>query len=113
MARIFAGQQATFPGGGFQRGQVPLLLVHGTADDTVAYAGSRRALAQLGTSSFLLTVEGGDHGGYLDGADRTARAVRATIRGFLRATVGNEPRAGLSEMTIAGRRPGVDLTRRQ
>ena len=107
-----AGQSVTFPGGRFQRGRVPLLLVHGSADDTVAYVGSRRALAQLGTSSFLLTVAGGDHGGYLDGTDRVYPAVRDAILGFLRATVGNEPRAGVSEMTIAGRRPGVDLTRR-
>ncbi len=72
-----AGQLATFPGGAWGTGLVPVLLVHGRLDETVPYTGSGEALQGVGTSAYLLTVEQGDHGGYLGGddADLSRRAA--------------------------------------
>ena len=61
-----AGQLASFPEGAWNTGRIPVLLVHGRNDDTVAYTGSGEAFQEVGTSAYLLTVERGDHGGYLD-----------------------------------------------
>jgi pimeloyl-ACP methyl ester carboxylesterase len=107
-----AGQLARFPGGLYSTGNVPVLLVHGEADDVVPYAGSGEALQQVGTSAYLLTVDGGDHGGYLDRDDDAYPAVRDAILAFLLATVGDDPRGGLADLTAAGARDGVRLTTR-
>jgi len=107
-----AGQLATFPGGAWSTGLVPVLLVHGRLDETVAYAGSGEALQEVGTSSYLLTVEAGDHGGYLGGDDGDYRAVRNAILAFLLSTVGDLPQAGLADLATAGSAAGVRLTAR-
>lgn len=107
-----AGQLATFPGGAWNTGSVPVLLVHGRLDETVAYTGSGEAFQAVGTSAYLLTVEAGDHGGYLRADDRRHPVVRDTILAFLLSTVGGQPQAGLSDLAVAGSRPGVRLTTR-
>lgn len=107
-----AGRLATFPGGTYHSGTVPVLLVHGSADDVVPYAGSGEALQEVGTSAYLLTVDGGDHGGYLSASADTYPAVREAVLAFFLATVGDDPRAGLADLTTAGGRDGVRLTMR-
>ena len=107
-----AGRLASFPNGLYHAGSVPLLLVHGAADDVVAYAGSRQALNTVGTTAFLLTVEEGDHGSYLDPDDEAHPAVRDALVAFLRATAGGEPRAGFADLVAAGNGPGVRLGQR-
>lgn len=107
-----AGQLAAFPGGVWNTGRVPVLLVHGRLDDTIAYTGSGAALQELGTSAYLLTVEQGDHGGYLDGNDTGYPAVRNAVLAFLLSTVGDQPQAGLTDLATAGSAAGVRLTTR-
>lgn len=107
-----AGQMAAFPGGAWSTGLVPVLLVHGRLDDTVAYTGSGEALQELGTSAYLLTVEQGDHGGYLGGDDGDYRSVRNAVLAFLVSTVGDQPQAGLADLAAAGSSAGVRLTTR-
>lgn len=108
----YAGQLAGFPGGAWGTGLVPTLLVHGAADDTVAYTGSREALRAVGTSAHLLTVLDGDHGGYLAPTASVYGAVRDATLGFLLATVGGDPQAGLAHLRAAGAAAGVRLERR-
>jgi dienelactone hydrolase len=107
-----AGQLATFPGGVWNTGSVPVLFVHGRADETVAYTGSGEAFQEVGTSAYLLTVEAGDHGGYLSGDDDHYPAVRDSVLAFLLSTVGGQPQAGLSDLAIAGGSAGIRLTTR-
>ena len=107
-----AGQLATFPGGVWNSGTVPVLFVHGRADETVAYTGSGEALQEVGTSAYLITVEAGDHGGYLSGDDDHYPAVRDSVLAFLLSTVGGQPQAGLSDLAIAGGSAGIRLTTR-
>ena len=107
-----AGQLASFPDGAWTSGSVPVLLVHGRNDDTVAYSGSGEAFQEVGTSAYLLTVERGDHGGYLDAENPAYPAVRDAVLAFLLSTVGDQPQAGLADLAVAGGRRGVRLTTR-
>jgi pimeloyl-ACP methyl ester carboxylesterase len=108
-----AGELAPFPDGIYGLGSVPLLLVHGQHDDTVPIRGSQHALAEVGTSAYLLTVVDGGHGEYL-GRDADAHpAVLAAMLAFLDATVGGDPAGGLADLRTAGRTPGVRLTSRE
>jgi pimeloyl-ACP methyl ester carboxylesterase len=107
-----AGGLAAFPGGFYNTGTIPVLLVHGARDDVVPYAGSGEALQAVGTSAYLLTVERGDHDGYLRSAGVVHDAVRDAILAFLDATIGGSPQAGLADLNNAGSRPGVLLTTR-
>ena len=106
-----AGQLATFPGT-WGNGTVPVLLVHGEADETVPFSGSGDALQRVGTSAYLLTVTEGDHGGYLNPEDRAYPAVVASIIAFFEATIGGDPQGGLTDLTTAGSMDGVRLTTR-
>jgi dipeptidyl aminopeptidase/acylaminoacyl peptidase len=107
-----AGEMATFPGGRWASGSLPLFLVHGEDDEVVPFSGSGQALQQLGTPAYLLAVEGGDHTGYLAPEDRAFPAVVAAIVSFFEATIGGDPRGGLADLTSAGSMPGVRLTTR-
>jgi alpha-beta hydrolase superfamily lysophospholipase len=108
-----AGGLAAFPGGLYNTGTIPVLLVHGEQDDVVSYAGSGEALQEVGTSAYLLTVERGDHDAYLRADDEVHPAVRDAILAFLHATIGGSPQAGLADLNNAGGRPGVRLTTRR
>lgn len=107
-----AGGLAAFPGGLYDPGTIPVLLVHGARDDVVPYTRSGEALQEVGTSAYLLTVERGDHDGYLRSAGLVHAAVSDAIMAFLAATVGGSPQAGLADLNTAGGRPGVTLTTR-
>jgi dienelactone hydrolase len=108
----FAGRLADFPGGSFGLGAVPALLVHGERDETVPFSASGEALQQVGTTAYLLAVEGGDHGRYLDPDRPVYPAVRAAVLAFLRATIGADPQGGVADLVTAGGRPGLRLTTR-
>jgi dipeptidyl aminopeptidase/acylaminoacyl peptidase len=108
-----AGELATFPNGVWSAGAVPVLLVHGEADDTVPLGGSGEALQQVGTSAYLLAVVQGDHGGYLGPDNAAYPAVVAAIIAFFEATVGGDPQGGLADLRTAGGMPQVRLTSRQ
>ncbi|MET0738470.1 MAG: alpha/beta hydrolase [Acidimicrobiales bacterium] len=107
-----AGGLATFPGGIYSSGAIPVLLVHGTRDGVAPYTGSGEALQQVGTSAYLLTVKRGDHDGYLRVDAAVHPAVRDAMVAFLHATIGGSPQAGLADLIHAGGRPGVRLTSR-
>ncbi|HEY8057455.1 MAG TPA: alpha/beta hydrolase [Acidimicrobiales bacterium] len=107
-----AGGLTAFPGGSYNTGTIPVLLVHGARDDVVPYARSGEALQEVGTSAYLLTVDRGDHDGYLRSAGVVHAAVRDAILAFLDATIGGSPQAGLADLNFAGGRPGVLLTTR-
>ena len=107
-----AGGLAAFPGGSYNTGTIPVLLVHGARDDVVPYARSGEALQEVGTSAYLLTVERGDHDGYLRSAGLVHAAVSDAIVAFLGATIGGSPQGGLADLNTAGGRPGVTLTTR-
>jgi dipeptidyl aminopeptidase/acylaminoacyl peptidase len=65
-------------------GVPPVLTIHGDADQTVPYAQAVRlheALQKAGVPNQLVTVPGGDHGGF--NADETLRIYTA-IRDFLK-----------------------------
>ncbi len=104
-----AGEAANFPNGQYTTSGPPLLLIHGERDTTVPYDGSVRALALLGNPAYLLTVEDADHGSYLGPEARRFRTVVRAIEGFLDATIGGTPTAGLADLRAAGARPGVSL----
>ena len=108
----FAGQLPEFPGGSWRLGSVPALLVHGEADDVVPYSGSAAAVDTVGVTTFLFTVEGGDHGSYLGADDPAFPAVRDGVLAFLDATIGGAPRAGLADLTTAADGDDVRLTHR-
>jgi dienelactone hydrolase len=59
----------------------PLLLVHGTADMTVPYAGSTLSYSRAAPPKYLLTVVGGHHSDYLGpkGVPGSADVARATL----------------------------------
>jgi pimeloyl-ACP methyl ester carboxylesterase len=107
-----AGRMAEYPGGTFRTGAAPLLLVHGDADEVVPYGSSLESLLTLGTSAYLLTVEGGNHSSYLDPGSDSFPAVMDATLAFLTATLGDDPRGGLADLTTAGGEPGVRLTER-
>ena len=66
-----------------------LLMVHGTRDDTVAYAAGRTVFAAVPWSRALLTVTGGGH----EIAAGDIAAVTATTTEFLRWSLDGDPDA--------------------
>jgi predicted dienelactone hydrolase len=61
-AIAISGIRAPFPDGAYFTGErVPLLLIHGTADGTVPYAGSRAAYEAAAPPKYLLTLHGAGH----------------------------------------------------
>jgi dienelactone hydrolase len=66
---------------------VPVLFVHGDADNVVRYSLGRGAFDQVPWPKAFLTVVDGDHGGYLYLASPATTAVENTVVDFLRATL--------------------------
>jgi fermentation-respiration switch protein FrsA (DUF1100 family) len=61
-AVAWSGVKLSFPGGGTPTGPTPpLMLVHGDADGTVAFAGSFRAYAEAPAPRALVRLLGGGH----------------------------------------------------
>ena len=62
-AVVLAGREMPFGRGAFWlRIRMPILLVHGEFDASVAYADGRRAFANAPPPRFLITIVAGDHG---------------------------------------------------
>lgn len=75
-------------GGGYTGPATPVLFVHGDADQTVSYPnGGRAAYDALPWPKAFLTVQGGDHGGYLTAGNRGFDQMIATTTDFLRWTL--------------------------
>jgi fermentation-respiration switch protein FrsA (DUF1100 family) len=79
------GTAATFPGGTFfSKPTPPLLLVHGTADQTLPYPLSVNAYAQAPSPKAFLTLEGAPHNPfYPPWFGPTLRSVTDFFKGFL------------------------------
>ncbi len=96
------------PTAGFFTGiRVPLLLVHGDADRTVAYSQSVAIYRNAEPPKYLVTLFGQDHGGAFDGEDVPAgRVVVRVTLDFLDAYV-RQDRLALGRLTRHGTVPRV------
>lgn len=103
-----AGALFPFPGDGFAAGGPPMLVIHGTADDTVPYARALDAYAATEPPRALLTLPGGDHIlPYVKLGERTP-ALQSTIdatTAFLDLELKRE--RGAFERLLAVASPGV------
>ncbi len=84
-----AGTPSPFGGGDYDFTQAPAyLIVHGTADPLVNYANAVELFNSLLGPKGLLTITGGDHGGYLGesgvGHDDVATVTTTFWRAYLR-----------------------------
>jgi dienelactone hydrolase len=84
----------------------PLLLMHGDADGTVQYAGSRSAFNRAKGPRYLLTVLGGDHRTHFEGTADLVAAVQRTSIDFLDAYLKDDP-AALARIPVDAVVPGV------
>lgn len=70
----------------FDAYDIPLLLVHGDADETVPYRGSQDAYARAQSPKFFVTIAGATHSSAFHGADDPSSvAVALTVQDFLDA----------------------------
>jgi predicted dienelactone hydrolase len=74
-------------GGAYAAPAVPVLFVHGSADEVVPYSHGRAAYNHLPWPKAFLTIVDGGHADYLDRSSPAATAVTATVLDFLRATL--------------------------
>jgi dienelactone hydrolase len=82
-------------GGTYGGAPIPVLFVHGDADQTVSYRdGGRAAYDALPWPKAFLTMRGGDHGGYLTPGNRGFDQVVETTTDFLRWSLYGDPAAG-------------------
>jgi dienelactone hydrolase len=98
-----SGRKLPFPGGRWTWPSVPLLLVHGDADRTVAYSGSTTAYAEAKAPKFLLRLLGAPH--ILFGQPYLDQAVR-TIDNFFDRYLRHD-RHALTRLVRTGTVPGV------
>ena len=56
-----SGRRIRFPGATWTWPRVPLLLIHGSGDETVPYRGSTKAYAEAKPPKFLMTMLGAPH----------------------------------------------------
>ena len=103
-----SGIELPFPGGSFfSEPMAPLMLVHGDADQTIAYAGSVNAYARAPSPKAFLTLEGGPHIPFIDPwLSPTIRSVSDFLDGFL-----DHDREALGRLTSGGDVPGASSLR--
>jgi len=83
-----------FPGGEYLWRGPALLIVLGDDDPLVAADTGRGILDQFtGGNGYLLTVNGGGHGGGLSASDRGFTSVQPIVQQFLAAYLKHDPRA--------------------
>lgn len=82
---IIAGAGMT--GSSFGGPSAKMLFVHGAADGTVPISRSRAAFNQVPWPKAFLTVNRGDHGGYLAPGRRAFDQITSTTTDFLRWTL--------------------------
>jgi dienelactone hydrolase len=96
-----AGTPSPFGGGEYDFGRAPpYLIVHGTDDPLVNYANAVSVFNSLQGPKALLTIEGGDHGGYLGTAGRGHDALVGTTVDFWLAYLADDANA-LARLTSA------------
>ena len=89
---VLAGALGRFSGGWFTTAAPPLLVMHGTADETNPVSSSRSVHAASPGSKLLALIEGGTHiGAFEDDASRPD--VVNLIADFLRAFLLGDPAA--------------------
>jgi dienelactone hydrolase len=98
-----SGMQVPFAGGSWVWPRVPLLLIHGDSDKTVAYQGSVRAYSEAKAPKFLLTMLGAPH--IFFGAPYLDQEVRE-IDNFFDHYLRHDARA-LTRLVKTGTVPGV------
>jgi len=80
-AVVMAGDQLTFPDGQTKVPSIPILFIHGNADETVPYISSVLAFNADKAPKALLTIDGGDHESPVSGR-AFATVVRTTTAFF-------------------------------
>ncbi|HTJ75475.1 MAG TPA: hypothetical protein VL337_08925 [Acidimicrobiales bacterium] len=78
----------------------PVLVIHGDRDESLPYAGGRRAFATAEPPKFFLTVVGGDH------SSAASKVVMAATVDFFDTYLKQRP-DGLQRLKVDGDRPGV------
>jgi fermentation-respiration switch protein FrsA (DUF1100 family) len=98
-----AGLELPFPGGTYFTGDdSPLLLIHGTADQTLPYASSRKIFADARSPSFFLTLQGAPHTPFLN---PWAPVITDTVLAFLNRYLGDD--LSIDHVRRSGTVPGV------
>lgn len=94
VAAVLSGDPIGFPGGTVMYPAMPLLFVHGDADQVVPYAASVAAFDDAHIPKGLVTIEGGDHSSPVDPHGAAfASVVRATTDFFDRYLKGDQQAA--------------------
>jgi pimeloyl-ACP methyl ester carboxylesterase len=102
---VLAGALGRFSGSWFTTASPPLLVMHGTADETNPVSSSRGVYAASSGARRLVLVEGGSHiGAFEDDASRPA--VVALVNDFLRASVSGDV-AATARLDADSNVPGV------
>jgi predicted dienelactone hydrolase len=102
-AVTIAGLELPFPGGTYFVGHdAPLLLIHGTADQTIGYSSSQTLFADAQAPKFFLTLQGAPHSPFFD---PWAPVITNTVLAFLDHYLGHDE--GTAQIRKAGTVPGV------
>jgi fermentation-respiration switch protein FrsA (DUF1100 family) len=107
---VFPVSAATwdFDGRPDERRDLPVLLIHGDADDTLAFSGSVDLYRPVTAPRFLVRLEGGPH--LLFWRDPWPPLVDEAVIGFLDRYL-KERAGGLADLEHAGTRPGLTTLR--
>jgi alpha-beta hydrolase superfamily lysophospholipase len=107
---VFPVSAATwdFDGRPDERRDLPVLLIHGTADDTLAYAGSVDLYRRVTPPKFLVELVNGPHLAFFGGP--WPALIDEAVIGFLDRYL-KERAGGLADLEHAGTRPGLTTLR--
>jgi fermentation-respiration switch protein FrsA (DUF1100 family) len=109
-AEILAGDELSFPGGHYDFGKAPpLLLVHGTADEFIPYPQAINIFNDARGPKALLTIKGGSHEAAAGFSTRSAASVLHTTTDFFSAYLTGNQEA-LSRLSSDGQK-GVTTMR--
>lgn len=108
-AVVISGDAISFPGGGAVAPSIPMLFVHGDADQVVPYASSIVAFDGARGPKGLLTLIGGGHDTPVDAAGPAFVSVLRTTTDFFDFALKHSPSAAAS-LRRDGRIPGARLT---
>jgi fermentation-respiration switch protein FrsA (DUF1100 family) len=98
-----AGIELPFAGGTFFSGHTsPLLLIHGTADQTVPYGASQQLFADDRSSTYFLTLDGAPHTAFFD---PWGPVITTTVLAFFDKYLKHS--SGAHQILVSGTVPGV------
>jgi dienelactone hydrolase len=93
-AIVMAGTPSPYGGGDYDFTDTPpLLVVHGTEDALIAYEEGVSVALDARAPKGMLTIEGGDHGGWIRAQDPAFEAFRRASTDFLAAYLLDDARA--------------------